>query len=131
MKESYIKPTIHKLRYKFYTIPDRFRIPQHTLNVILTAMAKSIPYMAESKKPEEGWRDSYSEWIQFSWLKEWDYFYFNKGDLPSRISAFSVVFFDDIINRGEGENQKVIANVIERYLKTVANEVKMQTSSEE
>lgn len=92
-------------------IPEHFRIPKYTKDLIMECLQKSSVYMANQEIVDY---NDFEQYLEFKFLSEWPAYFKNPG---SFIQLFSNVMFSKFIQAG-GDNYKTISNVIERTIQS-------------
>ena len=108
-----IEPEQDSLNVAFIinAIPEPFRIPKYTKDLIMECLQKSSVYMANQEIVDY---NDFEQYLEFKFLSEWPAYFKNPGGF---VQVFSNVMFSKFIQAG-GDNYKTISNVIERTIQS-------------
>ena len=93
-------------------IPEPFRIPKYTKDLIMECLQKSSAYMTTKEKIDE---EDFEKYLEFKFLSEWPTYIKNPDKY---VTVFSTkVVFTKFIQAG-GDNYRTISNIIERTIQS-------------
>lgn len=106
-------------------IPKIFRIPSNILNDFTEVINNCLPYVDNG----DGLLLWYNRYIEFLWLRDWDFFYktsrYNIKEYRKGIISFSNFIYNDLIVRAKDKGitvSNIITRILQNRIKTASQE---------